>query len=116
MNTTKKFVASAALGAALVLVSAAPALAADGDAQAVATPVSLTAPLQQEDAIEDAVAAAIADALALDGAAGTVCINQGSATAEGVVAGSPGVLSGNQIQIPINAQFNICGNSVSLLG
>ncbi|MGW4378724.1 chaplin [Kitasatospora sp. NPDC004531] len=38
------------------------------------------------------------------------------AIAEGVAANSPGVLSGNQIQIPIEIQANVCGNSVNLIG
>ncbi len=37
------------------------------------------------------------------------------ARAHGVAAGSPGVLSGNVIQIPINMPINVCGNSVGLL-
>ncbi|MEU3369288.1 chaplin [Streptomyces sp. NPDC006711] len=32
--------------------------------------------------------------------------------AEGVAVGSPGVLSGNVVQIPVHIQANICGNSV----
>ncbi|RKT19066.1 small secreted domain DUF320 [Streptomyces sp. 1114.5] len=39
----------------------------------------------------------------------------GSATANGVAAGSPGVLSGNLIQIPINAELNVCGNSIGII-
>ncbi|WP_030058476.1 MULTISPECIES: chaplin [Streptomyces] len=35
----------------------------------------------------------------------------GSATANGVAFGSPGFLSGNQIQFPINFEANVCGNS-----
>jgi hypothetical protein len=38
------------------------------------------------------------------------------ARAEAVAFGSPGVLSGNVLQAPVNAQFNVCGNSVNLLG
>ncbi|MFD7641550.1 chaplin [Kitasatospora sp. NPDC059795] len=38
------------------------------------------------------------------------------AIAEGVAYGSPGVLSGNQIQVPVDVQLNICGNSVNLVG
>lgn len=89
MTNTRKLVATAALGAALALSAAAPALAA--------TPA-------QSRAVD------------LNGVADTVCVNYGSATAEGIVFGSPGVLSGNQIQIPINIPINICGNSVNILG
>ncbi|MER7842895.1 chaplin [Kitasatospora sp. NPDC096077] len=34
-----------------------------------------------------------------------------SSTAKGVASGSPGVLSGNQIQIPESVEVNRCGNS-----
>ncbi|MEU7634638.1 MULTISPECIES: chaplin [unclassified Streptomyces] len=36
------------------------------------------------------------------------------AKAVGFAAHSPGVLSGNVIQVPINMPINVCGNSVSL--
>ncbi|MFJ2866688.1 chaplin [Kitasatospora sp. NPDC087314] len=39
----------------------------------------------------------------------------GDATANGLAFGSPGVLSGNQIQIPINFEANVCGNSVGII-
>ncbi|BAU85706.1 chaplin [Streptomyces laurentii] len=37
------------------------------------------------------------------------------AEAEGVAVGSPGVLSGNVIQVPIHLQANVCGNTVDIL-
>ncbi|WP_345570791.1 MULTISPECIES: chaplin [Streptomyces] len=40
----------------------------------------------------------------------------GGADADGVAVGSPGVLSGNVVQVPINAQINVCGNSINLVG
>jgi hypothetical protein len=39
-----------------------------------------------------------------------------SSEAEGVAAGSPGVVSGNQIQIPVHVPVNVCGNSVDVIG
>jgi hypothetical protein len=36
--------------------------------------------------------------------------------ATGAVVGSPGVLSGNLIQIPVDVPINVCGNSVNLVG
>jgi hypothetical protein len=36
--------------------------------------------------------------------------------AQGVAAGSPGVLSGNAIQVPIHVPVNACGNTVNLVG
>ncbi|MFD3731171.1 chaplin [Streptomyces sp. NPDC058632] len=40
----------------------------------------------------------------------------GGAYAEGVAEGSPGVLSGNLIQLPIHAPVNACGNTIGVLG
>ncbi|WP_326735286.1 chaplin [Streptomyces sp. NBC_01022] len=42
--------------------------------------------------------------------------NGGGATAEGIAKGSPGLLSGNQIQVPIDIPVNACGNSVTIAG
>ncbi|WP_331771536.1 chaplin (plasmid) [Embleya sp. NBC_00888] len=41
--------------------------------------------------------------------------NAGS-EAKGAAVGSPGVLSGNNLQVPIHVPINICGNSLNLLG
>ncbi|WP_329464574.1 chaplin [Streptomyces sp. NBC_01431] len=38
------------------------------------------------------------------------------ASAEGVAKGSPGVLSGNLIQVPIHVPVNVCGNTVNVIG
>ncbi|MEV7778220.1 chaplin [Kitasatospora sp. NPDC088351] len=38
------------------------------------------------------------------------------ASAEGVAAGSPGVISGNQIQVPVHVPINLCGNSIDIIG
>ncbi|TXL86941.1 chaplin [Streptomyces sp. IB2014 016-6] len=38
------------------------------------------------------------------------------AGAEGAAVGSPGVLSGNVVQIPVHVPVNVCGNSVSVIG
>ncbi|CAM5311954.1 IgA FC receptor precursor [Streptomyces sp. ADI98-12] len=38
------------------------------------------------------------------------------ATAEAVAAGSPGILSGNVVQAPVDVPVNVCGNSVSVVG
>ncbi|MGS2587766.1 chaplin [Streptomyces hebeiensis] len=57
-----------------------------------------------------AVALAAAATLATAGTA------VADAEAEAVVFGSPGVLSGNNVQIPIHVQANVCGNSINLIG
>lgn len=38
------------------------------------------------------------------------------ADATGAAIGSPGVLSGNLIQVPIDVPINACGNSLNLIG
>jgi hypothetical protein len=38
------------------------------------------------------------------------------AEAEGQAVGSPGVLSGNVIQVPVNLALNVCGNSINVIG
>ncbi|MDC7338867.1 chaplin [Streptomyces lydicus] len=40
--------------------------------------------------------------------------HRGGANAAGFAAGSPGVLSGNVIQVPINIPINVCGNSINV--
>ncbi|MEV5317363.1 chaplin [Streptomyces sp. NPDC052687] len=44
-----------------------------------------------------------------------VCGSSG-ACAYGVAVGSPGVLSGNVIQIPVDLDLNVCGNSINVGG
>lgn len=38
------------------------------------------------------------------------------AEAEGKASHSPGVLSGNVIQVPIHIPINVCGNSINVIG
>ncbi|MEU9183266.1 chaplin [Streptomyces sp. NPDC048484] len=39
-----------------------------------------------------------------------------SAEAEGAAVGSPGVLSGNVVQVPVHIPVNVCGNTVDVIG
>jgi hypothetical protein len=48
--------------------------------------------------------------------AGTAGVAAADAGAQGVAAHSPGVLSGNVIQVPIHIPINVCGNTVSAVG
>ncbi|MFI5975676.1 chaplin [Streptomyces sp. NPDC051452] len=36
--------------------------------------------------------------------------------AQGAAVGSPGVLSGNVIQVPVHIPVNVCGNTVDVVG
>ncbi|GAA3138004.1 chaplin [Streptomyces rectiviolaceus] len=38
------------------------------------------------------------------------------AGAEGAAVGSPGVLSGNLVQVPVHVPVNLCGNTVDVIG
>jgi hypothetical protein len=58
-----------------------------------------------------AVLSIAAAGLVLGSAAGAVA----SSEAEGVAAGSPGVLSGNLIQVPVHIPVNVCGNTVNVI-
>ncbi|WP_299542179.1 chaplin [uncultured Streptomyces sp.] len=58
------------------------------------------------------VLAAAAGALVFAGA-GTAGADAG---AQGAAFGSPGVLSGNVVQIPIHIPINVCGNSINVIG
>ncbi|MBR7830994.1 chaplin [Actinospica sp. MGRD01-02] len=54
----------------------------------------------------------------LDSASDNKCSNSGSAgsTAHGTATDSPGVGSGNVVQIPVSVPVNLCGNSVTGVG
>lgn len=40
----------------------------------------------------------------------------GDAGAQGAAIGSPGVLSGNVIQVPVHVPVNVCGNTINVIG
>ncbi|MFD3682698.1 chaplin [Streptomyces sp. NPDC058613] len=63
--------------------------------------------------ITKAVAVTAAAAAVLAGGAGMAAAD---ATAEGAAIGSPGVLSGNVVQVPVHVPINICGNTVNVVG
>ncbi|MGW1765806.1 chaplin [Streptomyces sp. NPDC002073] len=60
-----------------------------------------------------AVAVTVAAGAVLAGGAGMAAAD---ATAEGAAIGSPGVLSGNVVQVPIHIPVNLCGNTVNIVG
>ncbi|MFD7923649.1 chaplin [Streptomyces sp. NPDC059740] len=53
-------------------------------------------------------------------AGGIVLAGAGLATADsgaqGAALNSPGVVSGNTIQVPVHVPVNVCGNSISVIG
>ncbi|MFF7450746.1 MULTISPECIES: chaplin ChpH [unclassified Streptomyces] len=57
-------------------------------------------------------AAAATGGLVLAGAGLAVA----DAGAQGAAVHSPGVLSGNVVQVPVHIPVNVCGNTVSVIG
>lgn len=51
--------------------------------------------------------------VALAGSAGVAAADAG---AQGIASNSPGVLSGNLIQVPVHVPINVCGNTVNIIG
>lgn len=63
--------------------------------------------------IKKVVAAAlVTGGLVLAGAG----VASADAGAQGAAVQSPGVLSGNVVQAPVNIPVNVCGNTVSVIG
>ncbi|MEU7136281.1 chaplin [Streptomyces sp. NPDC046261] len=63
----------------------------------------------------------IAKAAVLTAAVGTVVsgaagIASADSGAQGAAVGSPGVISGNVIQIPLHVPINLCGNTINIVG
>ncbi|MGW1722987.1 chaplin ChpG [Streptomyces sp. NPDC002306] len=48
--------------------------------------------------------------------AGTAGIAAADSDAHGAAAHSPGVLSGNVLQVPVHIPVNVCGNTVDIIG
>jgi hypothetical protein len=57
-------------------------------------------------------AAAVTGGLVLAGAGMAVA----DAGAQGAAIGSPGVISGNVVQVPVHIPVNVCGNTISVIG
>ncbi|MFF2524280.1 chaplin ChpH [Streptomyces liangshanensis] len=63
--------------------------------------------------IKKIVAAAVATGGLVLAGAGMAVADSG---AQGAAVGSPGVLSGNVVQVPVHIPVNACGNTVSVIG
>ncbi|MFF5970281.1 chaplin [Streptomyces sp. NPDC012769] len=60
--------------------------------------------------------AALALGLALGGAGTALADPVPGADAVGAAVNSPGVLSGNVIQVPVDLDANVCGNTINVIG
>ncbi|GAA1912800.1 chaplin [Streptantibioticus ferralitis] len=63
--------------------------------------------------IAKALVLTAATGMAVTGAAGVASANASGGAA---AVGSPGVISGNVIQVPIEVPLNICGNTINAVG
>ncbi|MEV4948443.1 chaplin ChpH [Streptomyces sp. NPDC053755] len=63
--------------------------------------------------IKKVVAAAAATGGLVLAGAGMAVADSG---AQGAAIGSPGLLSGNVVQVPVHVPVNVCGNTVSVIG
>lgn len=61
------------------------------------------------------LAVAASGALAVTAPAGAAFAS-GGAGADGSAAGSPGLISGNTVQLPVDVPVNVCGNTVNVAG
>ncbi|MBB4790891.1 hypothetical protein BJY54_001503 [Streptomyces nodosus] len=63
--------------------------------------------------IKKVVAAAAATGGLVLAGAGLAAADSG---AQGAAVHSPGVLSGNVVQVPVHVPVNVCGNTISVIG
>ncbi|MFI6083842.1 chaplin [Streptomyces sp. NPDC051217] len=63
--------------------------------------------------IAKAVVLSSAAAAAVVGASGAAIADSG---AQGAAIGSPGVISGNAVQVPVHVPVNVCGNTINIIG
>lgn len=63
--------------------------------------------------IAKAVVLSVGVAASVAGATGVAAADS---IAEGAAVKSPGVLSGNLVQVPVHVPVNVCGNTVSVIG
>ncbi|GAA3161126.1 MULTISPECIES: chaplin [Streptomyces] len=64
--------------------------------------------------VSKAAVLSAAAGIAVMGGAGVASAH--GAGAEGVAVGSPGVVSGNNIQVPVAVPINVCGNTINIVG
>ncbi|MFI0241644.1 chaplin [Streptomyces sp. NPDC016845] len=60
--------------------------------------------------------AVVFSAVAAAAMAGSAGIAAADAGAQGAASNSPGVISGNAVQVPIHIPVNLCGNTVDVIG
>ncbi|MFC5722432.1 chaplin [Streptomyces gamaensis] len=63
-----------------------------------------------------AVLTIAASGLALAGAGIASASGNGGDGAQGKAEGNPGVVSGNVVQVPVDVDTNLCGNTITIVG
>ncbi|MEU5533892.1 chaplin ChpH [Streptomyces sp. NPDC020362] len=63
--------------------------------------------------VKKIVAAAVATSGLVLAGAGMAAADSG---AQGAAVHSPGVVSGNVVQVPVHVPVNVCGNTISVIG
>ncbi|AWL37659.1 MULTISPECIES: chaplin [Streptomyces] len=63
-----------------------------------------------------AAATLIAGGIIAAGAGAASATDHGGAGAHGTAVGSPGVVSGNLVQVPVNIPVNVVGNTIDVVG
>ncbi|WP_030671036.1 chaplin [Streptomyces rimosus] len=63
--------------------------------------------------VKKTAAAAVGTCAILLGGAGLAAADSG---AQGAALNSPGVVSGNTVQVPVHVPVNVCGNSINVVG
>ncbi|MFH8746781.1 chaplin [Streptomyces rimosus] len=63
--------------------------------------------------VKKTAAAAVGTCAILLGGAGLAAADSG---AQGAALNSPGVVSGNVVQVPVHVPVNVCGNSINVIG
>ncbi|MET8474307.1 chaplin [Streptomyces sp. NPDC006422] len=60
--------------------------------------------------------AVVFSAVAAAAMAGTAGVAAADSGAQGAATNSPGVISGNAVQVPVHIPVNACGNTVDVIG
>ncbi|MFD8572920.1 chaplin [Streptomyces sp. NPDC057694] len=60
--------------------------------------------------------AVVFSAMAAAAVAGSAGIAAADSGAQGAATNSPGVVSGNVVQVPVHVPVNVCGNTVNVIG
>jgi hypothetical protein len=84
--------------------------------RAAATAVAIAKEAQEVKNLKKAAAVTMVAGGIVAAGAGMASAHTGGSHADGQAQGSPGVVSGNVIQVPVHIPVNAVGNSVNVIG